>query len=157
MGRPLEYDPRMLLKLVLLAYSYGIVSCRKIERFAQENIVAMWLTQEQRPTYRTIARFIVSKELTEMIQASFKDFYDYLQKGLMSQSLYLLLHYSYDLKFLAWSKTFWKTSSSHSGGNLFLYSKTVIFILRVARISSRLLQSVNLEFLTTNFLISFAR
>ena len=53
----------MLLKLVLLAYSYGIVSCRKIERFARENIVAMWLTQEQRPTYRTIARFIVSKEL----------------------------------------------------------------------------------------------
>ena len=81
MGRPREYDPRMLLKLVLLAYSYGIVSCRKIERFARENIVAMWLTQEQRPTYRTIARFIVSKELTEMIQASFKDFHDYLQKA----------------------------------------------------------------------------
>lgn len=74
MGRPREYDPKMLLKLVLLAYSYGILSCRKIERFVRENIVAMWLTQEQRPTYRTIARFIVSKELTEMIQASFKEF-----------------------------------------------------------------------------------
>ncbi|WP_237754734.1 transposase [Limosilactobacillus panis] len=60
MGRPREYDPRMLLKLVLLAYSYGIIPSRKIERFARENIVAMWLTQEQRPTYRTIARFIVS-------------------------------------------------------------------------------------------------
>ena len=24
MGRPREYDPRMLLKLVLLAYSYGV-------------------------------------------------------------------------------------------------------------------------------------
>ncbi|WP_161795073.1 transposase, partial [Limosilactobacillus panis] len=43
MGRPREYDPRMLLKLVLLAYSYGIISSRKIERFARENIVAMWL------------------------------------------------------------------------------------------------------------------
>ena len=52
MGRPRKYDPRMLLKLVLLAYSYGIISCRKIERFARENLVAMWLTQEQRPTYR---------------------------------------------------------------------------------------------------------
>ena len=41
MGHPREYDPRMLLKLVLLAYSYGIVSCRKIERFARGNIVAM--------------------------------------------------------------------------------------------------------------------
>lgn len=90
MGRSREYDQRMLLKLVLLAYSYGIVSCRKIERFARENIVAMWLTQEQRPTYRTIARFIVSKELTEMIQASFKDFHDYLQKaGLIDEASFI--------------------------------------------------------------------
>lgn len=90
MGRPREYDPRMLLKLVLLAYSYGIVSCRKIERFAQENIVAMWLTQEQRPTYRTIARFIVSNELTEMIQTSFKEFHDYLQKaGLIDEASFI--------------------------------------------------------------------
>lgn len=89
-GHPREYNPRMLLKLVLLAYSYGIVSCRKIERFARENIVAMWLTQEQRPTYRTIARFIVSKELTEMIQASFKDFHDYLQKaGLIDEASFI--------------------------------------------------------------------
>lgn len=57
MGRPREYDPRMLLKLVLLAYSYGIVS------------------------YRRIARFSVSKEPTEMIQTSFKDFHSYLQKA----------------------------------------------------------------------------
>ena len=49
MGRPREYDPRMLLRLVLLAYSYGIVSCLKIERFARESIVALWLTQEQCP------------------------------------------------------------------------------------------------------------
>ena len=90
MGRPREYDPRMLLKLVLLAYSYGIVSCRKIERFAQENIVAMWLTQEQHPTYRTIARFIVSNELTEMIQTSFKEFHDYLQKaGLIDEASFI--------------------------------------------------------------------
>ncbi|WP_143442888.1 transposase, partial [Ligilactobacillus murinus] len=54
-GRPFEYEPRVLLKLVLLAYSYGIFSCRKIERFARENVVAMWLTQEAQPTYRTIA------------------------------------------------------------------------------------------------------
>ncbi|MEY8442554.1 transposase [Lactobacillaceae bacterium 24-114] len=94
MGCPREYDPRILLKLVLLAYSYGIVSCRKIERFARENIVAMWLTQEQHPTYQTIARFIVSKELTEMIQASFKDFHDYLQKtGLMKLLLVTVLKF----------------------------------------------------------------
>ncbi|WP_283584423.1 transposase, partial [Limosilactobacillus difficilis] len=90
LGRPREYDPRMLLKLVLLAYSYGIVSCRKIERFARENVVAMWLIQEQRPTYRTIARFIVSQDLTEMIETSFKEFHDYLRKaGLIDEASFI--------------------------------------------------------------------
>ena len=90
MGRPREYDPRMLLKLVLLAYGYGIFSCRKIERFAKENVVAMWITQEQRPTYRTIARFIVSQELEDMIQSSFKKFYDYLKsQGLIDEASFI--------------------------------------------------------------------
>ena len=90
MGRPREYDPRMLLKLVLLAYSYGVVSCRKIARFARENIVAMWLTQEQHPTYRTIARFIISKDLEKMIQTSFQNFHDYLQKsGMIDEASFI--------------------------------------------------------------------
>ena len=90
MGRPREYDPRMLLKLVLLAYSYGIISCRKIERFARENLVAMWLTQEQRPTYRTIARFIISEELEEMIQSSFKEFHSYLKaQGMIDEASFI--------------------------------------------------------------------
>ena len=90
MGRPRKYDPRMLLKLVLLAYSYGIISCRKIERFARENLVAMWLTQEQRPTYRTIARFIVSEELEEMIQSSFKEFHSYLKaQGMIEEASFI--------------------------------------------------------------------
>ena len=83
MGRPREYDPRMLLKLVLLAYSYGVISCRKIERFARENLVARWLTQEQQPTYRTIARFVISTDLEEMIQNGFKKFHDYLKTNRM--------------------------------------------------------------------------
>ena len=90
MGRPREYDPRMLLKLVLLAYSYGIISCWKIERFARENLVAMWLTQEQRPTYRTIARFIVSEELEGMIQSSFKEFHSYLKtQGMIDEASFI--------------------------------------------------------------------
>ncbi|WP_288639330.1 IS1182 family transposase [uncultured Lentilactobacillus sp.] len=90
MGRPREYDPRMMLKLVLLAYSYGLVSCRKIARFARENVVAMWLTQEHQPTYRTIARFIVSTDLEAMIQASFKEFHDYLDdNGLIDEASFI--------------------------------------------------------------------
>ncbi|WP_431814394.1 transposase [Limosilactobacillus portuensis] len=90
MGRPREYNPRMLLKLVLLAYSYGIISCRKIERFARENIVAIWLTQEQRPTYRTIARLMISKDLEKMIQSSFKEFHDYLKaQGMIDEASFI--------------------------------------------------------------------
>lgn len=90
MGRPREYDPRMMLKLVLLAYSYGLVSCRKIARFARENVVAMWLTQEHQPTYRTIARFVVSTDLEAMIQASFKKFHDYLEdEGLIDEASFI--------------------------------------------------------------------
>lgn len=90
MGRPREYDLRMLLKLVLLAYSYGIFSCRKIERFAKENIVAMWLTQEQQPTYRTIARFVISDCLKQILDDSFSNFHDYLmQRGLIDEASFI--------------------------------------------------------------------
>ena len=39
------YHPRLLLKLVLFAYTRGIRYGRMIERFADENKVAMWLNQ----------------------------------------------------------------------------------------------------------------
>lgn len=48
------------------------------------------MTQEQRPTYRTIARFIVSQDLTEMIESSFKEFHDYLQNaGLIDEASFI--------------------------------------------------------------------
>ncbi len=89
-GRPFEYEPRVLLKLVLLAYSYGIFSCRKIERFARENVVAMWLTQEAQPTYRTIARFVVSDTIEMMLKSSFSEFREYLRKnGLIDEAVFI--------------------------------------------------------------------
>lgn len=89
-GRPFEYEPRVLLKLVFLAYSYGIFSCRKIERFARENVVAMWLTQEARPTYRTIARFVVSDTIEIMLKSSFSEFRKYLRKnGLIDEAVFI--------------------------------------------------------------------
>ena len=37
------YDPKILLKIVLLAYSLGLVSSRKIEQVCQENVVCIAL------------------------------------------------------------------------------------------------------------------
>lgn len=69
-GRPREYDLSAMLKLVLLAYSYGIFSSRKIERFARENKPAAWLVADQVPSYRTICRFRISQELADLTKKS---------------------------------------------------------------------------------------
>jgi transposase len=52
------YDPKILLKIVLLAYARGIVSSRKIERACREKVVFMALTCGQYPDHSTIAAFI---------------------------------------------------------------------------------------------------
>lgn len=54
------YDPKVLLKVVLFAYSRGIVSSRKIERTCQENVTFMALACGQRPDHSTIAAFVSS-------------------------------------------------------------------------------------------------
>jgi transposase len=54
------YDPKILLKVVLFAYSRGISSSRKIERACQENITFMALACGMLPDHRTIATFISS-------------------------------------------------------------------------------------------------
>ncbi|WP_245585288.1 IS1182 family transposase [Schleiferilactobacillus shenzhenensis] len=78
-GRPREFDPRAMMKLVLFAYLRGNFSCRRIAQFAEENINAMWLTQEQKPSYRTIARFVVSNEAQEILQSSLDSMVQFLK------------------------------------------------------------------------------
>ena len=54
------YDPKILLKVVLFAYSRGIVSSRKIERACQENVIFMALACGHKPDHSTIAAFVSS-------------------------------------------------------------------------------------------------
>jgi transposase len=65
-GAP-AYDPRILLKIVLFAYSKGITSSREIARCCQQNIVFMALSAHSSPHFTTIADFISSMD-KEMIQ-----------------------------------------------------------------------------------------
>jgi transposase len=53
------YDSKILLKLVLLAYSRGLISSRKIEQGCRENVVFMALACGQHPDYSTIAAFAI--------------------------------------------------------------------------------------------------
>jgi len=52
------YDPRVLLKVVLLGYSRGLLSSRKLEAACREQIVFMALTCGLRPDHSTIATFV---------------------------------------------------------------------------------------------------
>jgi len=56
-GAP-AYDPAILLKIILYAYSRGITSSRKIARSCEENIIFMALSADTRPHFTTIADFI---------------------------------------------------------------------------------------------------
>ncbi|MFQ5456757.1 MAG: IS1182 family transposase [Nitrospirota bacterium] len=52
-----EYHPKVLLKIIVYGYSYGIRSSRKLERACHHNLSFMWLTGGLKPDYRTIGRF----------------------------------------------------------------------------------------------------
>jgi transposase len=67
-GAP-AYDPSILLKVILFAYSRGIISSRKIEKLCDENIICMALAADSRPHFTTIADFISSRH--EEISALF--------------------------------------------------------------------------------------
>jgi transposase len=65
------YEPKILLKVVLLASSRGILSSRKIEQACRENITFMALACGMGPDHSTIAAFISS--MKGEIQSIFSD------------------------------------------------------------------------------------
>ena len=56
-GRP-AYDPAVLLKIILFAYSKGITSSREIEWCCQTNIIFKALSCDTVPHFTTIADFV---------------------------------------------------------------------------------------------------
>ncbi|MGZ5234404.1 MAG: transposase [Burkholderiales bacterium] len=66
-GAP-AYDPAVMLKIVLLAYSKGVVSSRAIERLCRENVVFMAISGDSAPQFTTIAKFVrsVAGEVAEV-------------------------------------------------------------------------------------------
>ena len=56
----LAYDPKVLLKIVLFAYSRGLTGSRRIEQACRENVVFMALSCGVKPDHSTIAGFVSS-------------------------------------------------------------------------------------------------
>ncbi len=52
-----SYDPRMLLKVLLLGYCCGVLSSRKLQEACRTHTPFMFLAALQRPDFRTIAAF----------------------------------------------------------------------------------------------------
>lgn len=56
-GAP-AYDPAVLLKIGLLAYSRGIVSSRKMEAACREHVLFMAVSGDSQPHFTTLAAFV---------------------------------------------------------------------------------------------------
>jgi transposase len=63
------YDPRVMLKIVLLAYSRGLVSSRRIEAACRQNVLFMAISGDSQPSYTHIAKFV--RELADQIRPLF--------------------------------------------------------------------------------------
>ena len=55
-GAP-PYDPKMMCKLLLYAYSTGVTSSREMERRCHVDVAFRWLSANTAPDYRSISRF----------------------------------------------------------------------------------------------------
>jgi transposase len=52
-----QYDPKIMLKLLVYGYSYGLRSSRKLEREIHYNLSFIWLSGGLKPDHKTIAEF----------------------------------------------------------------------------------------------------
>ncbi len=85
-GAP-AYDPKIMLKIILFAYSRGITSSRKIEQACQENIIFMALSVNTRPHFTTIADFISSMD-KEIVQLFLQVLLVCDQQGLIGKEMF---------------------------------------------------------------------
>ena len=83
------FDPRVLLKIVLFAYSRGILSSRDIALACEQNIVFMALSANTRPHFTSIASFISS--MGDAIEPLFRDVLLYCDElGLIGKEMFAI-------------------------------------------------------------------
>lgn len=72
-GRP-AYHPKMMMKVILCAYTQSCFSGRKIEALLKDSVRMMWLAQGYTPSYRTINRFRVHPDVKDLLRQCFVQF-----------------------------------------------------------------------------------
>lgn len=78
-GGTSSYHPRMMLKVLVYAYSRKIYTSRKIGAALQENIHFMWLSGGQTPDFRTLNEFR-GKRMKAVIGEVFSSVVEYLME-----------------------------------------------------------------------------
>ena len=68
------YHPRMMMKIILCAYTQSVFSGRKIEALLKDSVRMMWLAQGYEPSYRTINRFRTNPLVAELLRQCFVQF-----------------------------------------------------------------------------------
>jgi transposase len=79
-GGTSSYHPRMMLKVLVYAYSQKVNSSRQIAKALRENVNFMWISGGNRPDFRTINRFR-SSVMKEGIEVVFSEVLQYLIEG----------------------------------------------------------------------------
>ena len=68
-----SYHPKMMLKIVIYAYTQGVTSGRKMAKMCKEHIPMIWLTGRSTPDFRTINRF-----RSERLKGAIEDIFETL-------------------------------------------------------------------------------
>lgn len=79
-GGTSSYHPRMMLKVLVYAYTQKVNSSRQIAKALRENVNFMWIRGGNRPDFRTINRFRGSV-MKEGIETVFTEVLEYLLEG----------------------------------------------------------------------------
>ncbi|MGO4110237.1 IS1182 family transposase [Paenibacillus sp. YAF4_2] len=86
-----SYHPKMLLKVIIYAYTQRIYSSRQIAKAVRENIMFMWLAARQHPDFRTINRF-----RSERMKDVLKTIFTAVLQFLIEENYVKLDHYFVD-------------------------------------------------------------
>lgn len=89
-GGTSSYHPKMMLKVIVYAYTQKLYSSRQIAKALRENIHFMWLSGNNCPDFHTINRFR-SSVMKELIDEVFKNVLELLvEEGLVKFENYFL-------------------------------------------------------------------
>jgi len=89
-GGTSSYHPRMMLKVLVYAYTQKVNSSRQIAKGLRENVNFMWISGNNRPDFRTINRFR-SSVMKEGIEVVFSEVLHYLiEEGYVTLENYFL-------------------------------------------------------------------